>query len=341
MSNKRQSRRKDQAFLSNPTQALRFRYSIHSPKTIKIPSSEHSEKTHNNFLSKLSVHSTPKLSKRLLNRSPFITSHKIASFSKFIPLRKKSSQRLSSQSTNQTKNLTTSEATPTNISFSSLPPPQDFDFLLSQLLDYFSSPEQLGDFFFFGRKNPIDYRDFFDSCLSLGITEYYSDLKKIFEEGSQKGLFYKQKFLNKTIQVQNLDCRGHKKPKKGPKNQGLYRVMQRIYQSPSDTLPAKSKKFLSLVKYGKSPEKFMHNLSCENGNPQSKNHEIVIFVKSSKGHRVKNVKSSLNMTVKIASSPYMLIPCSVAYRKHLYHIFRLSLSRTPQRKRPKARMTNC
>ena len=117
--------------------------------------------------------------------------------------------------------------------------------------------------------------------------------------------------------------------------------MQRIYQSPSDTLPVKRKKFISLVKYGKSPEKFMHNLSCENSNPQSKDHEIAVFMKSSKGHRVTNVKSSLNMTVKVTSSPYVLVPCSIAYRKHLYCIFRLSLSRTPQRKRPKARVTNC
>ncbi|OMJ76659.1 hypothetical protein SteCoe_23932 [Stentor coeruleus] len=328
MFNKRQCKRRDQAFISTPTQALRF-----SPKAIKISFSKHPAKSHNNFLSELPKTSTPKPQKHLLNRSPIMIGYKIDSFSKFIPLHKKNSKRLSSQSTNQTKNLTTSEATPTNISFSSLPPPQDFDFLLSQLLDYFSSPEQLGDFFFFGRKNLIDYTDFFESCLSLGITEYFSDLRKIFNEGSQRGLFYKQKFLNKAIQIQNFGCKSYKKI---PRNHKPNRMIQRIYQSPSDTQAMKSKKFQSLVKYGKSPKKLLHNLSCENASPKLKNKKIVFFMKSFKFHRAKKVKSSMNMTVKVTSSPYMLIPCSIAYRKHL-----LSLSRTPQRKKPKIQMVNC
>ncbi|OMJ84623.1 hypothetical protein SteCoe_14214 [Stentor coeruleus] len=234
-----------------------------------------------------------------------------------MPLRKTSTHRISSRSTNQTKNMTTSEATPTNISCTALPPPQDFKFLLLQLLDYFPSPEILTDYFFLNRKNPIEYSDFYESCLALGITVFFSDLNKIFDEACKEKAVSRKRFLNKAIEIQNAECWPEKKEKKNVESLTLSGIMRKIMRNSSDTLHNRTKKFLILIKHAKNPTDLLAKIQNEYPGITLSDQELLVLMEYIKIQKSKKKKPDLNMTLKLTGSPYTLIPCSIAYRKNM------------------------
>ncbi|OMJ91513.1 hypothetical protein SteCoe_5883 [Stentor coeruleus] len=322
MSQKRQSRSKPKIILSTPNKNFHT-----SPRIAKIKAAAKSEKSHDEIACKLTMVSSPKLPKRIINRSPFIACHQIISFSKLIPLRKTSTHRISSRSTNQTKNMTTTEATPTNISCTALPPPQDFRFLLLQLLDYFPSPETLTDYFFLNRKNLLDYFDFYESCLALGITVFFSDLSKIFDEACKEKVLSRKRFLTRAIEVQNAECWPEKKERKNTESLTLSRIMKKILRNSSDTLHNRMKKFLMLIRHAKNPTDLSAKIQNEHPAIRLSDQELSVLMEYTKVQKCKKKKPDLNMTFKLTRSPYTLIPCSVAYRKNM-----LSLSKTPPRR---------
>lgn len=212
--------------------------------------------------------------------------------------------------------MSTTDATLTNISCTSLPPPQDFKLLLSQLLDFFPSPEDLTEYFFLGRTDPIEYSDFFDSCFTLGITEYFSDLSKIFNEAFQNNSFHKNAFVLKAIDVQNSGLSSRKKKIKVPESEKVLKILKKIISRTSDNQSEKTKKVIRIIKHAKSPNDLLVKIQNEAPCIEITDEELIVLMEYSKAQKIKRKKAELNMTTKLMDSPYTLVPCSVGSRKH-------------------------
>lgn len=212
--------------------------------------------------------------------------------------------------------MSTTEATLTNISCTSLPPPQDFKLLLSQLLDFFPSPEILTEYFFLGRTDPIEYSDFSDSCLSLGITEYFSDLSKIFHEAFQDNSLHKNIFVLKAIEVQNAGLSSKKKKEKAPESEKVLKILKKIIRGSSDDQSEKTKKVIRIIKHAKSPNDLLIKIQNEVPFVEIEDEELIVLMEYSKAQKIKRKKAEMNMTAKLMDSPYTLVPCSVGSRKH-------------------------
>ncbi|OMJ77901.1 hypothetical protein SteCoe_22423 [Stentor coeruleus] len=326
MSQKRQNRCKPKIALSAPGHILRF-----SPKIVRIHATSKSDKNSEEANSKTALIISPQPHKRHSSRSPFIVCPNVLPHYKILPIQKNSTHRIPPRAKNRSKNMSTTEATITNISCTSLPPPQDFKLLLSQLLDFFSSPEDLTEYFFLGRTDPIEYYDFFDSCFTLGITELFSDLSKIFHEAFQNNSLYKNAFILKAIEVQNAGILSKKKKLKASEPEKVLKIVKKIVSGTSDNQSEKTKKVIRIIKHSRSPSELLMKLQNEFNCTEITDEELIILMEYSKAQKIKRRKADLNMTAKLMDSPYTLVPCSVGNRKHT-----LSCSKTPPRRRGKS-----
>ncbi|OMJ70369.1 hypothetical protein SteCoe_31661 [Stentor coeruleus] len=311
MSQKRQNRCKSKITLSAPGHILRF-----SPKIQRIHATSKSDKNPEESNSKITLIISPQPHKRHSSRSPFIVCPNVLPHYKILPIQKNSTHRMPPRVKNRSKNTPTTEATITNISCTSLPTPQDFKLLLIQLLDYFSSPEDLAEYFFLGRIQPIEYSDFFDSCFTLGIAEFFSDLSKIFHEAFQGNSLYKSTFILKAIEVQNIGLLSKKKKLKIPGSEKILKIVKKIINGTSDNQSEKMKKVIMIIKHAKSSSDLLKKIQNVVPYIEITDEELVMLMEYSKSQKIKRRKANLNKTAKVIDSLYTLMPYSAGYRKH-------------------------
>ena len=256
---------------------------------------------------------TPKPPTRKQSRSPFIPKSRGISFSKLIPINKISTHRISSRTHNNTKNLTSNREIPHDISSSLLPPPQDFNFFITQLLDTFSSPEVLTDYFYTDRDESLLFDQFLDSCKALGLDQFFSNLASIFSEVSFDSFLSKTQFLNKTIEIQNAEV--HLPIKKQKKPSSLMAIMKKILPKSFESTPSKTKKILNIIKNAKNEEDLIEKISAEVKSVNLTFDEIIMLLEYSKAQNRKKGKEGFNETLRVIISPFTLIPCTSAYNK--------------------------
>lgn len=289
-----------------------------SPRIARIKASANSEKLPEEIQQKLLMIATPKPPSRVPSRTPFIPTPQVLHFTKLKPFQK--SQRITARSHSQAKNphsnFNTTNETSNEISISMLPRPQDFSFFLIQLLDIFSSPEILADFFFLGRENRISYFEFFESCEALEVTRYFSNLKKIFEEICIVDVVCKEFFLEKAIETQNSEIRMEKEL--GGKRHSLESVMGKVMLTAVDGMPNKTKKILQIIKSAKDSEELLGKIKGEVSEIKLSPSEVSVLMHYSKAQKGKKQrKLDLNSTTKLNRSPYKLIQSAIGYNKNL------------------------
>ena len=263
---------------------------------------------------------TPNPPSRIPSRSPFIAHPQVLHFSKLMPLKKTKTHRISSRTQSQSKNLNSNlnstKDTPNEISTSMMPPPQDFSFFITQLFDFFSTPEVLTDYFLIDREDLIAYSEFFDSCESLEIIQFFSDLRKIFNEICVEGGICREDFLQKAIDVQNSECL-NKHEKRSKETHTLSSIMSKILPKFLDVESNRTKKVLGIIKSAKNTDELSAKIRAEVREVKLSESELLLLIDYSKVQRSKKRKMDLNSTTKLNSSPYTLIPCSVGYAKDL------------------------
>ena len=315
MSQRRSTKYKPKLTISTKNNSLRFRYNLSSPRIARIKASGKSEKSPEEILSKLTMIVTPKPPSRIPSRSPFITRPQNLSLSKLLPLRRTSVHRILSKGKN-TKRLNKTKDTQVNISNSMLPLPQDFNCFITQLLDIFSTAESLVDYFFIDRREPIKFNDFSESCFSIGLNVFFSDLETIFEEAVKENCIIRKGFLKKIITIQNNEEKVLER-RESVDRHTLSSIMNKILPCDKDNYSEKTKKILGIVKNAKGPDDLLAKIQTEVDEPNLSTSELSLLIEYSKVQKKKTKKDDLNLTTKLNGSPYALIPCSVAYNKHL------------------------
>jgi hypothetical protein len=289
------------------TQAKVFIVDYHSPRAQKIKANRKSERL-DSVISKLNIVLSPKPPLKKPTRSPFIA-HPQISFSRLAPLQKTSIHKMPLKPY-RSKNLNTTYDD--HISITKLPPAQDFNFFLTQLLDVFSSPETLTEYFFINRHDFIDYNQFLESCICLGMDQFFSDLLGLFEEIAEFKSLARESFLRKCIEVQNNEI---KVKKAENSNKSLSSVIKRILPKSADSFQARMKKIMSAMKLAKNSDEIMERIRDELGVKLTKNDLVLIIDYSKQQNRKKPYKEDLNLTGKLSGSPYNLISSTLGTKK--------------------------
>lgn len=249
--------------------------------------------------------STPKPQTRI-NYSPFVATQRGVSFSKLTPLRMNNTHRITSRNTSYSKNQTGFVGTPANFSSITLPAPQDLNFFIIQLLDYFHSADLLADFFFYHRKSPLSQEDFLLSCASLSIDKAFPGLEKIFCEMKSEKILKKIPFLQKILETQNKEI-SLKKSKESVQSPSEKLKFSEIVKK---IIPNKDKKqgqkIVEIIQNAKGSDDLRAKLEIQYSNVKLTNKEIFFLLEFS-APRVKKVNKDLNSSVKLVS-PYTNVP---------------------------------
>jgi hypothetical protein len=213
-----------------------------------------------------------------------------------------STQRISSQNTRHSKNLTLAEVIPSSLSSMRMPGPQDLSFFITSLFDQFSSPEDITDYFFFNRGQTLNFEQFYLSCVSLNLDKIFLKLEKIFEEAKVEKCLNRKKFLMKALKVQNEQRRPFKK------GDTFDDIFNKLVNKSEVEKSAKAKRIIEAVKVAKGSDDLITRLQVENSKVKLSGKEIHVLLDQRNSSRK---KKDLNMTVRVNCSPYNLIPAAI------------------------------